>query len=147
MFGASTNRAAAYAKVGMETGVSTADPHQLILMLFDGAIFSITSAKVAMAKKDIPAKGLAISKAIEIIANGLDTSLDHEAGGEIAGRLSALYEYMSSRLLYANLKNNEPALDEVKDLLSGLRESWQAIAPQPGHHVKSSETHEHSGPV
>jgi flagellar protein FliS len=135
MFGASTNRAAAYAKVGVETGVTAADPHKLILMLFDGAVLAITSAKVAMTGGDIPAKGMAISRAIEIIANGLDASLDLEAGGEIAARLSALYEYMTHRLLYANLHNSEAALTEVLDLLSGLRESWEAIRPQVTDHA------------
>lgn len=132
MFGPSTNRASAYAKVGMETGVTSADPHKLILMLFDGALLSISSARHALERKDIPAKGMAISKAIEIIANGLDASLDLEAGGELAMRLSALYEYMSDRLLYANLHNNQAALDEVAGLLGGLRESWEAIGPQAG---------------
>lgn len=130
MFGASTNRASAYSRVGVETGVSTADPHQLILMLFDGAILSITSAGAAMERKDVAAKGAALSKAIEIISNGLDASLDHEAGGELSLRLSALYEYMSSRLLHANLHNDREALDEVLKLLGGLRESWQAIGPE-----------------
>jgi flagellar secretion chaperone FliS len=130
MFGAPMNRAAAYAQVGVETGVTAADPHKLILMLFDGAIMAVTTAAVAMDNNDIPAKGKAISRAIEIIANGLDASLDRDAGGELAMRLSALYEYMTDRLLYANLHNSRPTLDEVSELLSGLRESWQAIGPE-----------------
>ena len=129
MFGALQNRAAAYAQVGVETGVTTADPHKLILMLFDGAILSIATATSAMDRKDIPTKGQAISKAIEIIMNGLKASLDQDAGGELAARLAALYDYMSERLLYANLHNSRPALDEVSDLLHGLREAWEGIAP------------------
>lgn len=129
MFGASTNRAAAYSKVGVETGVPAASPHQLILMLFDGAILSLTSAVAALERNDIAAKGQALSKAIEIIANGLDAGLDIESGGEIAQRLAALYEYMTHRLLYANLHNSREAVEEVLELLNGLRESWRAIAP------------------
>lgn len=132
MFGTSMNRASAYAKVGVETGVTTADPHKLILMLYDGALLSIATARHAIETKDIPAKGKAISKAIEIIANGLDACLDMEAGGELAMRLSALYEYMTDRLLYANIHNSAAALEEVSGLLGGLRESWEAIAPKPG---------------
>ncbi len=127
MFGALQNRASAYAKVGVETGVSTADPHKLILMLFDGALLQVRSARVAMQSKDIPAKGQAISKAIEIIINGLKVSLDTSSGGELAGRLAALYDYMSDRLLYANRHNSQPALDEVSGLLATLREAWAGI--------------------
>ncbi|NMG48365.1 flagellar export chaperone FliS [Azoarcus communis] len=129
MFGAQQNRAAAYAKVGVETGVSTASPHQLIVMLFDGALMSLATASAAIDKNDIPGKGNAISKAIEIILNGLKASLDMDAGGELSERLSALYEYMAERLLYANLHNNKAALNEVMALLGNLREAWIAINP------------------
>ena len=127
MFGGFGNRAAAYAKVSVETGVNTADPHKLILMLFDGALLQVRTAGIAMRNKDIPGKGTAISKAIEIIINGLKVSLDMNAGGELAGRLAALYDYMSDRLLYANLHNSQPALDEVAGLLATLREAWAEI--------------------
>lgn len=130
MFGSySSNRAAAYSKVGVETGVGAADPHKLILMLFDGAILAVSAASTAMAQKDIAAKGQAASKAIEIITNGLKASLDVSAGGELAERLAALYDYMGERLLYANLHDNAAAFDEVTSLLQGLREAWQGIAP------------------
>ena len=134
MFSASTNRAAAYSKVGVETGVSAATPHRLILMLFDGAMMSINTAIVALERKDVPAKGAALSRAIEIIANGLDASLDHEAGGELSLRLSSLYEYMTERLLHANLHNDRKTLEEVLGLLGGLRESWQAIESEVSEH-------------
>lgn len=124
------NRASAYAQVGAETGVEAASPHQLILMLYDGALLALRTASTAMAQNDIPKKGASISKAIDIISNGLKVSLDLESGGEIAARLDALYEYMADRLLYANLHNNPAALDEVSELLAGLRDAWQGIAEQ-----------------
>ena len=126
MFGTRMGHAA-YARVGAETGVNTADPHQLIVMLFDGALVAITTAAVALDSKDIAKKGNSISKAIEIIVNGLKVSLDMEAGGELAQRLGALYDYMAERLLYANLHSNRAALDEVSGLLRDLREAWASI--------------------
>ena len=130
MFGGFGNRASAYAKVGVETGVNTADPHKLILMLFDGALLQVRTAGIAIAKNDVPAKGAAVSKAVDIIVNGLKVSLDVSAGGDLAGRLAALYDYMSDRLLYANLHNSQPALDEVAGLLDSLREAWASIRSQ-----------------
>lgn len=70
-----------YTKVGVETGVAAADPHRLILMLFDGALVAITQANAAIVRKDIPAKGAAILKAIAIVDGGLKASLDVKAGG------------------------------------------------------------------
>ncbi len=130
MFSSYSNRASAYSKVGVETGVSSANPHKLILMLYDGALVSIRSGALAMENKDTPTKGAAISKAINIISNGLKVSLDLNAGGDLAARLDALYDYMVDRLLYANLHNNAAALDEVASLLGSLREAWEGIAEQ-----------------
>ena len=127
MFGTTRNGANAYAKVGIETGVLAANPHKLIVMLFDGAKTAIANAMQQMKNGEIAAKGQAISQAIAIIDSGLRASLDKTAGGEIAVSLDALYEYMSNRLLIANLNNDPAILEEVSNLLSQLREAWEAI--------------------
>ncbi|MCL4724384.1 MAG: flagellar protein FliS, partial [Rhodocyclaceae bacterium] len=80
MFAAMHNPKAAYAKAGVETGVETADPHKLVLMLFEGALLALASASLHMKRNedaaDVARKGEAISKAINIIDNGLKASLD-----------------------------------------------------------------------
>lgn len=127
MLGSMKSGASAYAKVGIETGVVAASPHKLISMLFEGAIVAIRAASQHMQAGDIEAKGKSISKAIDIIDNGLKASLDIKAGGEIAANLQALYQYMSGRLLEANLKNAPELLDEVKALLTDVSSAWEAI--------------------
>lgn len=131
MFSSMKKSAAAYQQVGLDLRVETADPHTLIVMLFDGATAALATAKYAMESGNIASKGASISKAIDIISNGLDASLDVEQGGELAERLSALYDYMASRLLWANLKNDMAALEEVQRLLSELADAWRQIAPRP----------------
>lgn len=131
MFGSSQTRGAnAYAKVGIETGVISASPHKLIVMLFDGAIVSISNAVQQMNNGDIAAKGHSISKAIAIIENGLRASLDKKSGGEIALSLDALYEYMNNQLILANIHNQTETLLEVQTLLRDLKSSWEAIEPE-----------------
>lgn len=129
MFGSPRSPAAAYASVGLETSVPTADPHKLILLLFEGAKVAISTAKLQMAQGNIPEKGRLISNAIDIITNGLRASLDFEAGGDLSEKLAALYDYMVQRLLWANLKNDPAALDEVMRLLGELHGAWVQIAP------------------
>lgn len=119
----------AYTSVGLETGVQDADPHKLILMLYQGALLAIASARNQMLRKEIAGKGASITKAIAIIDEGLKASLDRNAGGELAQNLSALYDYMCQRLLVANLKNDVAALDEVSHLLSELKGAWETIRP------------------
>lgn len=131
MFGSSKPGVNAYAKVGVETGVTSASPHQLIVMLFDGALRAIGAAINHMKAGQIAPKGEQISKAILIIDSGLRAALDKKAGGEIAEGLDALYEYMGTRLLQANLKNDVTILEEVQRLLSDLRTTWNAIEAAP----------------
>lgn len=131
MFAAMHNPMAAYKKVEIETGVESADPHKLILMLFEGALLAVASASLHMQRKegsaDVARKGEAISKAINIIENGLKASLDMSAGPDLASKLAALYDYMVARLLYANLHDQPAILDEISHLLAELKGAWEQI--------------------
>ncbi|WP_310452396.1 flagellar export chaperone FliS [Sulfuritalea sp.] len=119
-----------YNKVGKESAVNGADPHELIAMLFQGALLAIADAKDEIARKETAAKGKSISKAIAIIGEGLNASLDLRVGGDLAQNLSALYSYMVSRLVAANLNNDIAVLDEVTRLLTELAGAWNDIRPQ-----------------
>ncbi len=121
----------AYTRLGVETRAMSASPHQLITMLFDGAATSIGLARHHMATGDTAAKGNAISKAIDIVDNGLKAGLDAkaagEAGAELVSNLSALYDYVIRRLLHANLHNERKALDEAESLLENIASAWREI--------------------
>ncbi|MFC0338492.1 flagellar protein FliS [Kushneria avicenniae] len=121
--------ASTYASVGVETGVMSASPHQLIVMLFDGAMAAIFKAKWAMDHNDVAGRGMAISKAIDIIDGGLRASLDMTRGGELAERLSSLYEYMSRSLLKANVSSDRALLEHVENLLGDIAGAWKEIGP------------------
>jgi flagellar protein FliS len=127
MFANSHRAIKAYGEVGVETGVAAANPHKLILMLFEGAMLAVASAKMHMQRKEIAKRGEAISKALMIIESGLMASLDLKAGGQMAERLHSLYDYMLGRLLYANIHDRPEALDEVSHLLAELNSAWAAI--------------------
>ncbi|MDJ0038790.1 MULTISPECIES: flagellar export chaperone FliS [Pantoea] len=119
----------AYAQVGVESAVLSATPHQLVVLLFDGAISAMKKAAILIEQGDIPGKGNALSKAINIITNGLRAGLNHEVGGEISANLDNLYEYMTRRLLQANLNNDVEAITEVEGLLNNIADAWKQIGP------------------
>lgn len=129
MFGSPHSGAKAYAKVGLETGVAAASPHKLVVMLFEGAILSCNNAVAHIKADQFELKGKALSKAIQIIEEGLRASLDKKAGGDIATNLDALYGYIVQRLLEANLRNNADMVQQAAALLADLKASWEAIAP------------------
>lgn len=115
-----------YKQVGTQVSADSADPHQLIVMLFDGALERIAIARGAIERKDIEEKGQKIGRVIAIV-DGLRASLDKERGGEIAENLDNLYDYIQRRLFEANLTNDLAVLTEVADLLKEVRSAWIAI--------------------
>lgn len=123
----SSRAAASYRSVGAESVVHGASPHQLIVLLFDGALRSIGRAKEAMRRRDIATKGREITQAVNIIQEGLIAHLDMNRGGEIAANLLRLYEYAMLRLAQANLRNDEQALDEVSQLIETVSKGWAEI--------------------
>ena len=129
-FGRSHGFANAYARVGVETSVNSASAHKLIELLFNGFMDAIVQARGAMRASQIEAKGKAIGRAVRIVEEGLKAGLNLEGGGRLAADLNALYAYVGLRLLQANLKNDESALDECARLLGPLRDAWVAIGPQ-----------------
>jgi len=129
-FARSNGFASAYARVGVETSVSSASAHKLIELLFNGFMDAIVQARGAMRGGQIEAKGRAIGRAVRIVEEGLKAGLNLEAGGRLAEDLNALYAYVGLRLLHANLRNDEAALDECVRLIGPLRDAWIAIGPQ-----------------
>lgn len=120
----------AYAQVDLHTRLAGATPHQLIAMLFEGAHSAIVRARLYFENGNIAKRGEMISKAINIIDNGLRSALDHEKGKEIARDLDALYRYMSRTLLQANLNNDPASLAHVDEILMTIAETWKEIEPR-----------------
>lgn len=141
MNAAMRNMMESYTQTSVDAGVISASPHRLITLLYDGALAAISRAKMMMNRMEtltdgvekvnaIAEKGKAVSQAIAIIEDGLMTSLDVEVGGELAKNLYALYEYMTYRLIQANLHNDITQLDEVALRLTDIREAWEDISPK-----------------
>jgi flagellar secretion chaperone FliS len=117
---------AAYSSASVHGGVAAADPHRLIVMLMDGALERIATARGCMERNDIAGKAQLLNRAIQIFGE-LRGSLDLTKGAEIAANLDALYDYMCRRLLEASLKNDKKMLDEVTKLLRDLRDAWSQV--------------------
>ncbi|MCA9798937.1 MAG: flagellar export chaperone FliS [Cyanobacteria bacterium HKST-UBA04] len=118
------NQYAPYVNTYKNQRVETASPETLIIMLYDGAIRFLNVAKSAQADGDIETFHNHVVKAQRIVFE-LMASLDMEIGGEVAGNLYRLYDYLHSQLIQADLKTNVLLLDEVQTHLRELRDSWQ----------------------
>ena len=102
----------------------TADKGTLLLMLYQGAIDSLRRATGHLNNGQIAEKGACISKAHAIVFELL-SSLDKEAGGELANTLEALYQFMLEQLMAAHISNNAKLIEDVISLLLTLQEGWE----------------------
>ncbi|EFD7982655.1 flagellar export chaperone FliS [Escherichia coli] len=121
----------AYAQIGVESAVMSASQQQLVTMLFDGVLSALVRARLFMQDNNQQGKGVSLSKAINIIENGLRVSLDEESKDELTQNLIALYSYMVRRLLQANLRNDVSAVEEVETLMRNIADAWKESLLSP----------------
>ncbi|EPC8784933.1 flagellar export chaperone FliS [Escherichia coli] len=121
----------AYAQIGVESAVMSTSQQQLVTMLFDGVLSALVRARLFMQDNNQQGKGVSLSKAINIIENGLRVSLDEESKDELTQNLIALYSYMVRRLLQANLRNDVSAVEEVETLMRNIADAWKESLLSP----------------
>lgn len=126
MYSASGTKA--YAKIGVESAVMSASPDQLVTLLFDGALSALVRARLFLQDGNTAGKGESISRAINIIENGLRKGLEENSGDQLADNLASLYRYMVHRLLQANLHNDGEAIQEVEGLLRNIADAWKEVS-------------------
>lgn len=114
----------------LESKILSADPVELIRLLYQAAIEAVGHARRHLAEGDVAARSRQISKAHAILTE-LALSLDHEAGGSISRNLAELYDYMQRRLLDAHVRQADEPLAEVAGLLTTLLEGWNHCRLEP----------------
>ncbi|TWT27811.1 flagellar export chaperone FliS [Planomicrobium sp. CPCC 101110] len=107
-----------------QNSVLTASPQELTLMLYNGCVKFIKLAKRAMLEKNIEEKNTNIIKAQNIV-NELRATLNLDI--DISKNMDQLYEYMYTRLIEANTKNDVEILTEVEGYVREMRETWKQI--------------------
>ena len=123
----SARASSAYKRVGAQTSVEGASPHQVICLLFEALLQSLHAARGSLARGDIDGKGQAIGKAVRILEEGLKAALDIESGGDLAVNLRGVYNYSILRLTTANLKNDITLIEEVTQLIVPVFDAWKSI--------------------
>ena len=117
---------AQYGQMKNDTQTMYASPHQLVLMLFDGAIEAMSMTIGAIQHKNIELRSKQSTRAIAII-NGMRECLDMESGGELADNLYSLYQYMAQELFRAGIKNDVETIQGIQNMLKDIRDSWEKI--------------------
>jgi flagellar protein FliS len=123
-----------YGKIKDDTQTMFASPHQLILMLFDGAIEAMSITIGAIQHNNLELRSKQNTRSITII-NGMRECLDMESGSELADNLYSLYQYMAQELFRAGFKNDVDTIRNIQFMLKDIRDSWENI-PLDMHYMR-----------
>ncbi|MDO8211425.1 flagellar export chaperone FliS [Conexibacter sp. CPCC 206217] len=112
-----------------ESAVLTAPPERLVVMLYDGARRFLYQAAVTMRTGDVQTSHDRLRRA-EAIIDHLLATLDMSQG-EISQQLESIYLFCQRLLAEGRIRQDADKLDQVSELLGGLREAWDQIASAP----------------
>ena len=116
----------AYAATQRETGVSSARPIDLVVMVYERLLDHLRSAQLQMAEGADSSESL--TKAVDLITTGLEACLDKAKGGEIAENLAAIYSWANREIMLARLRRDSNMIQGVINALQPLAEAWRAHA-------------------
>jgi flagellar protein FliS len=119
----------------LETEVFSADPMQLVCMLYRGAIEATAAARRHLKARDILMRSKEVMRAHAIVVE-LGRSLDPQY--EISRNLAGLYEYIRRQLLEANARQIDAPLAEAESLLTTLYDGWKDAHPAPAAEVREA---------
>ena len=125
-----------YGQIKNDTQTTYASPHQLMLMLFDGAIEAMSITIGAIQNNNLELRSKQSTRSITII-NGMRECLDMETGGELADNLYSLYQYMTKELFKASYKNDAETIQNIQTMLKDIRGSWEKI-PVDMHYLQKA---------
>jgi flagellar protein FliS len=110
----------AYRRVDLESAPKT----QILERLFDRCLADIVAARAAIEAKDVKKKAAALDHALQIVSE-LKASLDINAAPELCANLLALYDFVTEKLMEANLALTFPPLDQATRVMSELGEAFR----------------------
>ena len=123
-FGAARAR---YQSVELSSRVEGASAHQLVQVLFEELLKALDAMAAAARRGDYAQRGVRLSRALSILG-GLELSLDHEKGGDIARDLAAIYRE-GRRLAIAGGRENDVAkIMQAREMLAEIASAWAGIA-------------------
>ena len=123
--------ARAYQNVDRHTAVISGNTVDLVILLYEKLLQRFREARKAIEINDIPARGEATSKAIELIEKGLIGCLDMRQGGAVAEQLRYQYSLWLNQVLRCNLNADVELLDKVEAQVKDILSAWQEIKKQP----------------
>lgn len=122
-FGAARVR---YQNIDLSSRIEGASPHGLVAILFDELLKALDAMAAAARRKDFGQRGSKQSRALSIL-HGLEGSLDHENGGEIAQSLSSIYAEARRLIMLAASDNDADQVLRAREMLNQIASAWESL--------------------
>ncbi|MFK3935998.1 flagellar export chaperone FliS [Alkalihalobacillus sp. NPDC078783] len=107
-----------------QNALNTASPGELTLMLYNGCLKFIHQADKAMVEQDVERRNLYLTKAQNIIRELMVTL---KAEDEVGKNMYRMYEFILSKLIDANVKNDQQALKDAEGFVVEFRDTWKQV--------------------
>lgn len=118
--------ARSYQNVDLSSRIEGASPHRLVAILFQEAIKAMDTLTVAIRRNDFTQRGARQARALAIL-HGLESSLDHERGGDIAKDLSRIYAE-ARRLTIGGCRDSDvQQIAAAREMLQEIASAWDSI--------------------
>lgn len=112
--------------------IETLSPRDLLVKLFEGLERFIEQGAQAMEERQHERAARSCQRVRDILFE-LQSTLNFEAGGEIARRLDALYAFMIRETLEAGLRRDAQRLRQLLRVVRPLTEAWRGIPDEHAH--------------
>jgi len=110
----------------LEAKVMTAQPHQLHMMVVDGAIRHATRAEEALEQQDFETAHLSLGTAREFVSE-LISGLNNEHAPELVDSLKALFVYVYRNFVDADVQHEPRLVRDALNILRQHRETWAVV--------------------
>ncbi|MCC7409362.1 MAG: flagellar export chaperone FliS [Phycisphaeraceae bacterium] len=127
----------------LRTKILTANPQELRLMLYEGAIRFCHQARKGLEEKNYELSYNGLMRAQKIVLE-LSTSLNHQVAPELCDKLGALYTYIYKLLVEANMSRQIKQVDEAIKLLEYERATWQMLMNRLNSDDPAAASHDHA---
>ena len=102
---------------------STAQPGDLVVMLYEGMLRFTAEARQHMLDEDPKLAGYAFTRALDIVAHLQDT-LRMDVSPDLGKALDTTYTLWTKLLVEANIHKDVEKLDTVRTQMTELKDAW-----------------------
>lgn len=115
-----------YAAIHTGSRIEGATPHALVKILFDELLLALEASIVAERAGDRGKVSDKQARAMSILF-ALESSLDHERGGDIASGLAQIYREARRLLLLGAREHSAEPVEQARAMIAEIADAWNQI--------------------